>query len=97
VPLCFYRFSGSVSRSGVFDTIVHMCADGGRALVSVVVFGSAAIGGWVENVSDVDLILVVPDAATDEDMGRLRSEPRRIVVAGAIRSTGAGIAEAEPR
>jgi predicted phage terminase large subunit-like protein len=42
-------------------------------------------------VSDVDLILVVPDAATDEDMGRLRSEPRRIVVAGAIRSTGAGI------
>ena len=43
------------------ETIVHTCADGGRALVSVVLFGSAAIGGWVETVSDVDLILVVPD------------------------------------
>jgi tRNA nucleotidyltransferase (CCA-adding enzyme) len=42
------------------ETIVHTCADGGRALVSVVLFGSAAIGGWVETVSDVDLILVVP-------------------------------------
>ena len=49
------------------ETIVHTCADGGRALVSVVLFGSAAIGGWVETVSDVDLILVVPDCATDED------------------------------
>ena len=37
-------------------------------------FGSAAIGGWVETVSDVDLILVVPDCATDEDTDRLRSE-----------------------
>ena len=54
------------------ETIVHTCADGGRALVSVVLFGSAAIGGWVETVSDVDLILVVPDCATDEDTDRLR-------------------------
>lgn len=37
------------------ETIVHTCSAGGRALVSVVLFGSAAIGGWVETVSDVDL------------------------------------------
>jgi hypothetical protein len=62
------------------ETIVHTCADGGRALVSVVLFGSAAIGGWVETVSDVDLILVVPDCATDEDTDRLRSEVQRIEI-----------------
>jgi len=62
------------------ETIVHTCADGGRALVSVVLFGSAAIGGWVETVSDVDLILVVPDCATDEDTDRLRSDVERIEI-----------------
>ena len=62
------------------ETIVHTCADGGRALVSVVLFGSAAIGGWVETVSDVDLILVVPDCATDEDTERLRREVERIEI-----------------
>jgi Nucleotidyltransferase domain len=48
------------------ETIVHTCANGGRALVSVVLFGSAAIGHWVETVSDVDLILVVPHFAHGE-------------------------------
>jgi len=71
------------------DTIVHTCADGGRALVSVVLFGSAAIGGWVETVSDVDLILVVPDTATDEDMDRLRSEVKRIEILHRLRSHSA--------
>ena len=60
------------------DMIVRNCADDGRGLVSVVLFGSAAIGGWTESVSDVDLILVVPDAATREDIGRLRIEVERI-------------------
>lgn len=71
------------------DTIVHTCADGGRALVSVVLFGSAAIGGWGETVSDVDLILVVPDTAADEDMGRLRSEVERIEIVHRLRSHSA--------
>jgi predicted nucleotidyltransferase len=70
------------------ETIVHTCADGGRALVSVVLFGSAAIGGWVETVSDVDLILVVPDCATDEDTDRLRSEVERIEILHRLRSHG---------
>jgi predicted nucleotidyltransferase len=68
------------------ETIVRTCADGGRALVSVVLFGSAAIGGWVENVSDVDLILVVPDCAADEDIDRLRSEVGRIETLHRLRS-----------
>jgi len=71
------------------ETIVHTCANGGRALVSVVLFGSAAIGGWVETASDVDLILVVPDCATDEDMDRLRSEVERIEILHRLRSHSA--------
>jgi predicted nucleotidyltransferase len=71
------------------EAIVHSCADGGRALVSVVLFGSAAIGGWVETVSDVDLILVVPDCATDEDTDRLRSEVERIEILHRLRSHSA--------
>src|ERR1017187_1849647 len=70
------------------EAIVHTCADGGRALVSVVLFGSAAIGGWGETVSDVDLILVVPDCATDEDTDRLRSEVERIEILRRLRSHG---------
>lgn len=62
------------------EAIVHTCADGGPALVSVVLFGSAAVGGWVETVSDVDLILVVPDRATDADIDHLRSEVQRIEI-----------------
>jgi hypothetical protein len=62
------------------DTIVHTCADGGRGLVSVVLFGSAAAGGWMDSLSDVDLILVVPDSATDEDMDRLRNEVERVEI-----------------
>ena len=60
------------------EAIVSTCADGGRALASVVVFGSAAIGGWVETVSDVDLILVVPDRATQENRDHLRDEVERL-------------------
>jgi predicted nucleotidyltransferase len=68
------------------ETIVHSCADDGRALVSVVLFGSAAIGGWTETVSDVDLILVVPDSATDDATTRLRSEAERIEILHQFRS-----------
>ncbi len=71
------------------ETIVATCADGGRALVSVVLFGSAAIGGWVETVSDVDLILVVPDTPTDQDTDRLRSEVERIEILHRLRTHSA--------
>ena len=87
--MCHSASTGSAVPSRVqayVETIVHTCADGGGALVSVVLFGSAAIGGWVETVSDVDLILVVPDDATDEDMDRLRSEVERIEILHRLRS-----------
>jgi predicted nucleotidyltransferase len=71
------------------ETIIERCADGGRTLVSVVLFGSAAIGGWVEAVSDVDLILVVPDTATDEDIGRLGDEVKRIEILHRLRGDAA--------
>jgi predicted nucleotidyltransferase len=90
--MCHSASTGSavpVRVQAYVETIVHTCADGGRALVSVVLFGSAAIGGWVETVSDVDLILVVPDCATDEDMDRLRSEVERIEILHRLRSHSA--------
>ena len=68
------------------ETIVRECAGKGLALVSVILFGSAAIGGWEKSVSDVDLILVMPDSATDEDTARLRSEVERIEILQGLRN-----------
>lgn len=80
--------SGSAVPSRVqayVEAIADTCAKGGPGLVSVVLYGSAAIGGWVETVSDVDLILVVPDSASDEDTDRLRSEVERIEILQGLR------------
>jgi len=60
------------------EAIVWTCADGGRALVSVVLFGSAATGGFSEAVSDVDLILVLPDSASSDDRHQLRDDVARL-------------------
>jgi predicted nucleotidyltransferase len=54
------------------DAIVGTCAEGEPALVSVILFGSAATGGFSGTVSDVDLILVLQTGATPEDRRRLR-------------------------
>lgn len=58
--------------------ILQECADGGHRLVSVVLFGSAAIGGFSAAASDVDLLLVVPDTAGGEERHRLRSTVERV-------------------
>ena len=62
------------------DALVQTCAQDQAALVSVVLFGSAAKGGFSGDVSDVDLIIVVSDAAPRtqrrrlaEDVGRLEA------------------------
>jgi predicted nucleotidyltransferase len=60
------------------EAIVRMCTEGGRSLVSVVLFGSAATGGFSETVSDVDLILIVSDGASSEDRHRLRDDVARL-------------------
>jgi predicted nucleotidyltransferase len=60
------------------EVIVRTCVADGRALVSVVLFGSAATGGFSETVSDVDLLLVLPDGANSEDRHRLRDDVARL-------------------
>ena len=52
-------------------------------------FGSAAIGGWAETVSDVDLILVVPDGATKEDRDHLCGEVERLEMLHRLRNDSA--------
>src|SRR5437868_5299034 len=54
------------------EDVVRTCVDRERGLVSVVLFGSAAIGGFSATVSDVDMILVVPDHTSREDKNQLR-------------------------
>src|SRR5216683_5200451 len=54
------------------EALVRECLDSRPGLVSLVLFGSAAIGGFSPIASDVDLILVVPDGTSGEDKLRLR-------------------------
>jgi predicted nucleotidyltransferase len=70
-------------------SIVETCAHKGQPLVSVVLFGSGAIGGWVETVSDVDILLVVPDTATGEDIERLHREVERVETLHGLRAESA--------
>ncbi len=53
------------------EVLVQTCAQDGAPLVSVVLFGSAAKGGFSGDVSDVDLIIVVPDDASRAKRHRL--------------------------
>jgi len=51
--------------------IARIGAESGNAIVSVILFGSVATGGFRGSVSDVDLILVLHDGASMEDRSRL--------------------------
>ena len=53
------------------DAVAQLHPSGVGSLVSVILFGSVASGGFLET-SDVDLIIVLPDEATPEDRRRLR-------------------------
>lgn len=52
--------------------IVQEWRESGGALVSIILFGSTVTGGFSGTVSDVDLILVLPEGAGPEDKNRLR-------------------------
>ena len=54
------------------EALVRTCGGSGRALVSIVLFGSLATGGFSAKASDVDLILIVSDGTSEEDRRRLR-------------------------
>jgi hypothetical protein len=54
--------------------------------VSVVLFGSAAKGGFSGGVSDVDVIIVLEDGATGADRNRLFDEVSRLEVTHGLRA-----------
>ncbi len=60
------------------EALVRTCGGSGRALVSIVLFGSSATGGFSAKASDVDLILIVSDGTSEEDRRRLREAAERI-------------------
>jgi predicted nucleotidyltransferase len=60
------------------EALVRTCAQDRVPLVSVVLFGSAAKGGFSGDVSDVDLIIVVSDAASRAIRRRLGEDVARL-------------------
>ena len=53
------------------DAVAQLHTSGVCSLVSVILFGSAASGGFSES-SDVDIIIVIPDETSQEDRRLLR-------------------------
>ncbi len=61
----------------------------GSNLLSVVLFGSAVAGGYVEGVSDIDLMLLLSDKTPDLDLRTLDRELDRIkAVSGPLKNRG---------
>lgn len=65
--------------------LVRTCAQIEQPLVSLILFGSAASGGFSNASSDVDLVIVVPDDQTSENKRRLRAEIVRLEIAHGLR------------
>jgi len=60
------------------EALVQSCAKDRAPLVSVILFGSAAKGGFSGEVSDVDLIIVVSDDASRTQRRRLTEDVARL-------------------
>src|SRR5437870_12710766 len=60
------------------EALVQKCAQDQVSLVSVVLFGSAAKGGFSGVVSDVDLIIVVSDDASRTQRRRVAEDVARL-------------------
>jgi predicted nucleotidyltransferase len=69
------------------EALVRTCAQDRAPLVSVVLFGSAAKGGFSDDVSDVDLIIVVSDAASRAMRHRLGEEVTQLETLHGLRPT----------
>ena len=67
------------------EALVQTCAQHRVPLVSMVLFGSAAKGGFSGDVSDVDLIIVVPDDASRAKRRRLGEEVARLETVHGLR------------
>ncbi len=68
------------------EALVETSAQARTPLVSVVLFGSAAKGGFSGGVSDVDLIIVVPDDASPGTRDLLREAVIRLETSHGLRS-----------
>jgi len=64
--------------------LINVCAHVGQPLVSIVLFGSAASGGF-SDVSDVDVLVVVPADTKSESKRSLQAEIARLEVAHGFR------------
>jgi hypothetical protein len=62
------------------NAVVETCAGRDCAPVSVILFGSAAVGGFSGTLSDVDFILVLPDNACPECPPRLKAAVKQLEI-----------------
>jgi predicted nucleotidyltransferase len=67
------------------DELIRTCVHIEQPLVSLILFGSAASGGF-SDVSDVDLLIVVPSETKPESKQALRTEVARLEVVHGFRS-----------
>src|SRR5438094_10490875 len=66
------------------DDRLRICAQIEQPIVSMILFGSAASGGF-SSVSDVDLMIVVPDKTTSEGKRKLGAEVAHLEIAHGFR------------
>jgi predicted nucleotidyltransferase len=62
------------------DAVIKKCVESEGSLVSLILTGSAATGGFADGVSDVDLIIVLPNGAGVEERRRLRAAVRELEI-----------------
>lgn len=72
------------------NAVVSTCTQHRRPLTSLVLFGSAAKGGFSNDVSDVDLLVVLPDSVGRDDRRHLLEALMRLEVAHGFRPTLGG-------
>jgi hypothetical protein len=65
---------------GYIDAVFENCAGGDCSPVSLILFGSAVVGGFSETLSDVDLILVLPDTAGPGRRLRLKAAVKQMEI-----------------
>jgi hypothetical protein len=68
-----------------FDAIAQLRLSSGAPLISVILFGSAAKGAFVADVSDVDLIVVLPDTASQADRRYIQEQVFALEIAHGFR------------
>jgi hypothetical protein len=75
--------------SAYLDAVLGAVHSERLPLASLVIFGSAVVGGYAEGASDVDLILVVPDGTGDEERLRLRAIVEAVEALHGLRAAAA--------